>query len=180
MPGNDRDHSTVAMMAASFAYYFRPQAWLRKEIDARIRRSMPADLNPDRTMSVPLRRSDKCHRHNITGSALGELDCPTLQIYIEDVRKFLEFDPLIENIIVTSEEKSACDEFLELVKEEFPSLRVVLNAGDLQQVRAYCMQSFSGIRAPNVKIVYTRALGRAPNWNCTWRVLRMLMLLPVP
>jgi hypothetical protein len=54
-------------------------------------------------------------------------------LYLDGVRKFLEFDPHIENVIVTSEDKSACDEFLELLREEMPSLRVVLNVGDVQQ-----------------------------------------------
>jgi len=133
LPGNEKDHSSIALMAASFAYYFRPKPWLRKEIDQRIRRSMPADMNPDRTLGVPIRRSDKCHGHNITGSAAGELDCPALHIYLDGVKKFLEFDPLIENVIVTSEDKSACDKFLEMMKKDFPSLRVVLNVGDVQQ-----------------------------------------------
>ena len=34
---------------------------------------------------------------------------------------------------MTSEEKSACDEFVELLKRELPRLRVVVNVGDVQQ-----------------------------------------------
>ncbi|KAL7539857.1 hypothetical protein ACHAXR_009672 [Thalassiosira sp. AJA248-18] len=133
LPGNDRDHSAIAMIAANMAYYFRPKPWLRKEIGERIHKSIPADLNPERTVGVPLRRSDKCFGHNITGSALGELDCPPLSFYLDGVKKFIQFDPLIENVIVTSEDKAACDEFVELMKKELPSLRVVLNVGDVQQ-----------------------------------------------
>ncbi|KAL7548611.1 hypothetical protein ACHAWF_011885 [Thalassiosira exigua] len=133
LPGGESEHSAIAMFAASFAYYFRPKPWLRKEIDERLRRSIPEDLNPERTIGVPIRRSDKCHGHNVTGSARGELDCPGLETYLEMVHKFVEFDPLIENVIVTSEEKSACDEFVRLLKDELPSLRVVLNEGDVQQ-----------------------------------------------
>ncbi|KAL9189901.1 hypothetical protein ACHAXT_009576 [Thalassiosira profunda] len=133
LPGHDRDHSGIALTAATMAYYFRPQPWLQKELDKRIRRSIPADLDPDRTVGVPIRRSDKCHGHNVTGSAKGELDCPPLSLYLDGVKQFLLFDPLIENVIVTSEDKSACDEFLQLMKKELPSLRVVLNVGDVQQ-----------------------------------------------
>jgi len=133
LPGEDKDHSHRTLLAAGFAYYFRPVEWLRKEIHERLGRSIPIDLNPDRTVGVPIRRSDKCHGHNITGSASGELDCPPLGIYLEGVKKFLKFDPLIENIIVTSEDKSACDEFLVLVNKELPTIRVVLNVGDVQQ-----------------------------------------------
>jgi len=133
LPGSETDYSTLTLNAASLAYYFRPKPWLRSEIDKRIRNSIPSDLNPDRTLGVPIRRSDKCHGHNITGSAKGELDCPGLLAYLAAVRKFLEFDPLIKNVIVTSEDKSACDEFLGLMKKEFPKLRVVLNVGDVQQ-----------------------------------------------
>ncbi|KAL3791861.1 hypothetical protein ACHAW5_002912 [Stephanodiscus triporus] len=131
--GGEKDHSATSIVAATFAYYFRPRQWLIDEIDRRIRLSMPPDLNPERTVGVPIRRSDKCHGHNITGSAKGELQCPPLSLYLDGVRKFLEFDPHIENVIVTSEDKSACDEFLELLREEMPSLRAVLNVGDAQQ-----------------------------------------------
>jgi hypothetical protein len=78
-----------------------------------------------------------CEGHNITGSAGGELDCPALLTYLGGVKKFIAFDPHIENVIVTSEDKSACDEFLVLMKKERPTLRVVLNVGDVQQVRNY-------------------------------------------
>ncbi|EJK57735.1 hypothetical protein THAOC_22191 [Thalassiosira oceanica] len=145
-------HSEMTISAASLAYYFRPKPWLVKEIDERIRNSIPADLNPDRTIGVPIRRSDKCHGHSIKGSARGELDCklydahlharevsliisqgPSLPKYLEGIKHFLDLDPLIENVIVTSEDKSACDEFLVLVRQELPKLRVIINEGDVQQ-----------------------------------------------
>ena len=131
--GGSNAHSEMAMTAAALAYYFRPKPWLRKEIDQRLRRSIPVDLNPERTLGVPIRRSDKCIGHNVTGSARGELDCPPLETYLDGVKQFLEFDPLIENVIVTSEDKLACDEFLTILTKELPSLRVVQNVGDAQQ-----------------------------------------------
>ena len=134
LPGHgERDHSVINVVAASFAYYLRPRQWLINTIDERLRISMPPDLNPDRTVGVPIRRSDKCHGHNITGSAKGELDCPPLSSYLEGVKQFVNLDPLIENVIVTSEDKSACDEFLRMLREDMPNLRVVLNVGDVQQ-----------------------------------------------
>jgi hypothetical protein len=133
IPGGDKDHSEMAVIAACFAYYFSPRPWLRKEIDQRIRKSIPGGMNPDRTIGVPIRRSDKCQGHNITGSAAGELDCPPLESYLAGVKQFIAFDPLIENVIVTSEDKSACDEFLELMKLELPSIRIIQNVGDVQQ-----------------------------------------------
>ena len=60
LPGTEKDHSHLTLLAASLAYYFRPKPWLRAEIDKRIRHSIPVDLNPDRTIGVPIRRSDKC------------------------------------------------------------------------------------------------------------------------
>eukprot|EP00581_Thalassiosira_minuscula_P012214 CAMPEP_0183715984 /NCGR_PEP_ID=MMETSP0737-20130205/10028_1 /TAXON_ID=385413 /ORGANISM="Thalassiosira miniscula, Strain CCMP1093" /LENGTH=438 /DNA_ID=CAMNT_0025945177 /DNA_START=108 /DNA_END=1421 /DNA_ORIENTATION=+ len=133
LPGGDKDHSHQTMVAALFAYYFRPVDWLREEINQRLMRSIPSDLNPDRTIGVPIRRSDKCRGHNVEGSAGGEMECPPLEAYLHGVKVFIEFDPLIENIILTSEDKAACDEFLELLKKELPALRVVLNVGDVQQ-----------------------------------------------
>jgi hypothetical protein len=130
---NEKEHSQLTLTAALIAYYFRPKLWLRNEIDKRIRQSIPLDLNPERTVGVPIRRSDKCHGHNITGSAAGELECPPLEGYLHGLQKFMQFDPLIENVIVTSEDKSACDEFLQLLKDNHPNLRVIVNVGDVQQ-----------------------------------------------
>ncbi len=133
---DEKDHSQLTLTAALIAYYFRPKLWLRNEIDKRIRQSIPLDLNPDRTVSIPIRRSDKCHGHNITGSAAGELECPPLQAYLDGLHQFMLFDPLIENVIVTSEDKSACDEFLDLLRRNYPdnnTLRVIVNVGDVQQ-----------------------------------------------
>ena len=50
LPGMEKDHSAANVVAASFAYYFRPRQWLIEEIDQRIRKSIPTDLNPDRTV----------------------------------------------------------------------------------------------------------------------------------
>jgi len=131
--GGDVDHSSILMVAATLAYYLRPKPYLRDEIDKRLRQALPADIDPDRTIGVPIRRSDKCYGHTIEGSAKGELDCPPLDVYLNGVKKFLDFDPLVENVIVTSEDKAACDEFVVLMKKELPQLRIILNVGDVQQ-----------------------------------------------
>ncbi len=133
LPGNQKDHSLTALTAAFLAYNLQPQPWLRKEIDERLKKSLPVDLNPDRTLGVPIRRSDKCFGHDIEGSAKGELDCPSLETYLQSVKEFIKFDPLIDTIIITSEDNAACSEFIELVKKEIPSLRIVTNVGDVQQ-----------------------------------------------
>ena len=65
-------------------------------------------------------------------SALGELECPSLEKYLDGVKSFLEFDPLIENVIVTSEDKAACQVFLQMMQRELPKLRVVQNMGDVR------------------------------------------------
>ena len=133
LPGGYKSHSELAMNAAAFAYYFTPKPWLRDEIHTRLQKSIPGDLDPDKTVGVPIRRSDKCRGHSIEGSAQGEMKCQPLTRYLEGVRTFVEFDPSIENVIVTSEDKSACDEFIELLKKELPNLRVIVNVGDVQQ-----------------------------------------------
>lgn len=133
LPGGKRSHSELAMNAAAFAYYFNPKPWLRNEIHDRLQRSIPVDLDPDKTVGVPIRRSDKCKGHDIAGSAGGEMKCHPLETYLDGIKTFLEFDPSIESVIVTSEDKSACDEFIDLLKRELPQLRVVVNVGDVQQ-----------------------------------------------
>jgi hypothetical protein len=121
------------MNAAAFAFYFNPKPWLRREIHERLQKSILEDLDPDKTIGVPIRRSDKCKGHNIKGSASGEMDCQSFETYLSAVKSFLAFDPMIQNVIVTSEDKKACDEFISLLKKELPQLRVVVNIGDVQQ-----------------------------------------------
>eukprot|EP00984_Skeletonema_dohrnii_P029097 scaffold19435_cov111-Skeletonema_dohrnii-CCMP3373.AAC.1 len=67
------------MLAATLAYYLRPNPYIREQIDKQLRKSLPADIDPDRTIGVPIRRSDKCYGHTLEGSARGELDCPALE-----------------------------------------------------------------------------------------------------
>ena len=122
----------MAIFVAALAY-FRPKPWLVREIDERLRRSVPSDLNPDRTIGVPIRRGHKCIGHSVQGSAAGELECPPLSTYLDAVQSIIRFDPLIENVIVTSEDKNACNGLLQLLKKEVPDLRIVLNVGDVQQ-----------------------------------------------
>ena len=133
LPGQMSDHSQTALTAAFLAYTLNPQPWLREEIDRRLRRSVPPDLDPRRTVGVPIRRSDKCMHHNVTGSAGGELDCPPLEQYLDAVRSFVKMDPLIRHVIVTSEDPTVCPEFIRLVSRELPQLTVVQNVGDVQQ-----------------------------------------------
>jgi len=133
LPGEAGDHSQTSLTAAFLAYNLQPKPWLRKEIDRRLRRSIPTDLNPERAVGVPIRRSDKCFGHKISGSAGGELDCPPLKEYVDAVKSFAEFDPLIDSVIVTSEDPAVCPEFIALLKEDLPNLRVITNVGDVQQ-----------------------------------------------
>ena len=128
-----QDYPKIALVAAFLAYYLQPRAWLRDEMDARLRRSLPLDLNPDRTIGVPIRRSDKCHGHSIAGSAKGELDCPPLELYLEQVQRFVAFDPHIDSVIVTSEDASATTAFTSLLQTNLPQLRIITNKDDVQQ-----------------------------------------------
>lgn len=132
-PGDEKSHSEVAIVAAVFAYYFNPKPWLRDEINERLQKSIPADLDPDKTIGVPIRRSDKCSCHELEGSAPGEMKCHPLETYLDGVKSLLQFDPLVENIIVTSEDRSACNQFIALLKNDLPMLRVIVNVGDVQQ-----------------------------------------------
>jgi hypothetical protein len=128
-----KDYPKISLVAAFLAYYLQPQPWLKKEIDARLRRSLPSDLDPEKTIGVPIRRSDKCHGHSIEGSAKGELDCPSLESYLAEVKRFTKFDPNINSIIVTSEDSSATTEFISMIQSEVPQLRIITNRDDVQQ-----------------------------------------------
>jgi hypothetical protein len=179
LPGEGNDHSDMAVTAAALAYYLRPKPSLQKEINERLKESIPANLNPDRTIGIPIRRSDKCYGHNLEGSAAGELDCPPLSSYLDGVKSFLAFDPLVDTVIVTSEDKSACDEFLQLLKTELPQLRVVRNVGDVQQgtgsgtkIDAYTE------RATNEKVVASALTSMVRNClhNCILYVLHSFVI----
>jgi hypothetical protein len=128
-----KDYPKISLVAAFLAYYLQPQPWLRQEIDNRLQRSLPADLDPYKTIGVPIRRSDKCHGHSIEGSAKGELDCPPLESYLKEVKRFVDFDPNIDSIIITSEDASAALEFISMIERHLPQLRIVTNKDDVQQ-----------------------------------------------
>eukprot|EP00956_Cyclotella_meneghiniana_P003380 scaffold4079_cov44-Cyclotella_meneghiniana.AAC.5 len=130
---NGKDYPKIELVAAFLAYYLQPQPWLRNEIDKRLQRSLPHDLDPDKTIGVPIRRSDKCHGHTVEGSAKGELDCPSLDSYLIEVKRFIDFDPYINSIIVTSEDASATMEFITMIQRELPNLRIITNRDDVQQ-----------------------------------------------
>ena len=133
--GSERSNLSpeTVSVAASLAYYFRPQPWLEKEIHERLQKSIPWDLDPDKTIGVPLRRSDICKGHKMKGLRDGDMDCPSLDKYYNAVGKFLKFDPSIENIIVTSEDKAASDEFIGMLKKIPGNIRSIVHEGDVQQ-----------------------------------------------
>ena len=146
------EYPKIALVAAFLAFYMQPKPWLRDEIDARLRRSLPPDLNPDRTIGVPIRRSDKCHGHTIVGSASGELDCPPLGLYLDQVQRFINFDPFIDTVIVTSEDSSATSDFTFLLQTNLPSLRIITNKDDVQQGTgsASQLESYKPVKNANV------------------------------
>ena len=47
--------------------------------------------------------------------------------YLDAVKNFTMFDPLIRNVIVTSEDSSACSDFIAMLKRELPTLRIITN-----------------------------------------------------
>ena len=133
--GSERSNISpeIVSVAASLAYYFRPQPWLQKEIHERLQKSIPWDLDPDKTIGVPLRRSDKCKGHNMAGLGDGHMDCPSLDKYYDAINEFLNFEPKIENIIVTSEDKAACDKFIGMLETIPRKIRLITHVGDVQQ-----------------------------------------------
>lgn len=133
IPWRKNDFSLSSLTAHFLAYTLQPQPWLKSQINSRLRRSIPVDLDPERTVGVPLRRSDKCFGHEIEGSAGGELDCPPLEDYLDAVKNFTMFDPLIQNVVVTSEDSAAYSDFIAMLRRELPNLRIITNVGDVQQ-----------------------------------------------
>jgi len=69
------------------------------------------DLEPEKTVSMPMRRGDKCRGHHISGSSAGEDTCLTLDTWVKAIDRFrcekFECDQgKLSNFIVTSGEKA--------------------------------------------------------------------------
>ena len=48
------------MRAGSYLYALRPNAQVKSQTEAILREAIPCDLDPRRTISLPVRGSDKC------------------------------------------------------------------------------------------------------------------------
>lgn len=69
----------------------------------------------------------------MAGLGDGDMDCPSLDKYYDAINEFLNFEPKIENIIVTSEDQAACDKFIGMLETIPRKIRLITHVGDVQQ-----------------------------------------------
>ena len=62
--------------AYAYAYFTRLNEKLESKVIQNLERMKLNEHDVQKTISMPLRRSDKCRGHDIKGSAAGETYCP--------------------------------------------------------------------------------------------------------
>jgi len=101
--------AVMNLLATMFKLYLmRMQPSLLEAVTKAVEKSRPADLNPENTLGLPIRASDKC---------FAESDCLSFAQYMDLVAAFMEREKEegneIKNIILTSESKAMIDARLE-------------------------------------------------------------------
>ncbi|KAK3280410.1 hypothetical protein CYMTET_11749 [Cymbomonas tetramitiformis] len=120
---------------AGSLYFLRMQPWLKEEVDQRLRMSLPDDHDARRTISMPVRGSDKCFGHDVSHSAGGEVDCEGMRFkdFMEVAEKLRTIEDTdnrtVDTIILTSESAKTYEGW----EQYTPRWRFVFNKGDVQQ-----------------------------------------------
>jgi len=83
-------------MAGILLYIFRLNAPTHKRIDEILAEALPCDLDPSRTISMPIRASDKCTGDlHIGGGWRGESTCLNFTEYMELAETIRKYDPQV-------------------------------------------------------------------------------------
>jgi hypothetical protein len=121
------------IMAGIYLYLLRlnKETWGR--VEAVLRASVPCDFDPRRAIALPVRGSDKCNGALNSGSSNkykhGESDCLPLEYYLEVAEMIRRFDPQVDTIILTSEDRR----FVEARANHTGRWRFVVNSRDVMQ-----------------------------------------------
>lgn len=106
--------------AATLQYLVRPNAALAAHVRAALVASGAAEIDPERTISLPIRGSDKC------GS---ESECPSFEDYMRICAEIRRGDPRVDTIIMTSEDAA----YVAAAKAYGGGWRFVFNEHDVLQ-----------------------------------------------
>lgn len=91
-------HDRVA--ASTLKYLLRLKEPVKDKIESILKDSLPCDFDPSRTISLPIRGSDKCESWGI----LWETRCLSFDLYMEFAERLRDLDPKLDTIILTSED----------------------------------------------------------------------------
>jgi len=124
----------IEFHARSYAFVLR----LNKETKSLVEERMSSLLDtyegvlvPEKTLSIPLRRGDKCKGHHIGHSAPGEDDCIPLQKWIDGINKFRDRGSDVNSFIITCGEEAVVRNMTKLGKEN--GWNVIWNTYDVMQ-----------------------------------------------
>jgi len=133
----DLDFHELRFRSFSFAFLFRLNEKMQERVNSNLKDVLAKNkIDPDRTAVMPIRGSDKCHGHDIEGSAKGEDDCVQPQKYVERLSQYVEAvfpkdKEQINTIIVTSEDSKRVKEVQEFGRRN--GFNVVFNHFDVMQ-----------------------------------------------
>jgi len=102
--GNLTMANPIGYESAAAQFLLRPNAMMRDHIRETLEASGVLNVNPEHTISMPIRGSDKCD---------AESECPPFSQYMKIANEIRKMDPRVENIILTSEDPKYLEEYPE-------------------------------------------------------------------
>jgi hypothetical protein len=118
-------------MAGAYLYALRLNAETKSRVEQILEEALPCDFDPRRTISLPIRASDKCNdEFRINTSAwAGETNCLPFSTYMEMAEVVRLNDPRVNTIILTSEDRR----FVDARHDYADRWRFVINHHDVMQ-----------------------------------------------
>jgi len=123
--------------AYTYAFFFRHNDRLRKRVESNIQDLLRRNqIDSSKTVSMPIRGSDKCLDHDIKGSASGEVRCTPVSKFVLRLREYQKFyfpndADIIDTVIVTSEDSNMVEKAVE--HGEKMGYRMIVNDFDVMQ-----------------------------------------------
>jgi len=137
--------------SAALQYMWRPQSDLVQLINENLAKlELSSKVEPEKTIAMPVRASDKCKGHSIKHSAAGEETCLELSRYMEVAESVRKLDPKVDTIIFTSESRDMVERSKEYGKDG--RWKFVYNTADV-------MQGTGSTNEATLKKSNTRTLG---------------------
>lgn len=156
--------SADEFVAGIYLYLMRLNRHTSARVNSWMKEIIPCDLDPERTISLPIRASDKCigefrldsgfgvrrfsfhiyqpnYWRNLTLSTFalksqGETSCVSFQTYMELAEIIREHDPLVDTILLSSEDARFVEgrhNFSKEMDTKRPPWRFILNTKDVMQ-----------------------------------------------